>query len=118
MQTVLSLITFRHERLQSIEQLTAHVWFTEFNVLCKQASADVNHNLWSQLRSIPAHLLAPPFVPQLQTECDHSHFDDFSNIEEQAVYKEVYEKQARLQSVTPATPVDRDAFVGWTFKLK
>lgn len=103
------LITFRHKRYTSVEQIQHHPWFADFNA--KLASQTTSNKLgmrlnrkpvaggepkkpanpWSSLRT--QTVIQPPFVPQLESPTDHHHFDDFSDPEAMKIYKEVYEKQ-------------------------
>lgn len=63
---------------------------------------------------------SPPYVPQLESEVDTAHFDDFDNPEDMAKYKEVKDKQQRVEAVqergTSANRrFDRGLWVGFTF---
>ena len=59
-----------------------------------------------------------PFVPDLDSETDAGYFDDFSNEEDMAKYKEVYEKQMALESLADRNDkLKRGVFVGFTFRL-
>jgi hypothetical protein len=56
-------------------------------------------------------------VPQLESEEDVGYFDDFSNEEDMAKYKEVYEKQLELSRLADRdAPLNKSAFVGFTFR--
>lgn len=77
---VTKLIDQQHHRYSSLSQITAHPFFTPLN--------------FSALRSLPA-----PFVPQLQNETDTYYFDDFTNEEDMAKYKEVKDKQKNVEGV-------------------
>jgi cell cycle protein kinase DBF2 len=56
-------------------------------------------------------------VPELESEEDVGYFDDFSNEEDMAKYKEVYEKQMELSNLADrAAPMKKSAFVGFTFR--
>jgi cell cycle protein kinase DBF2 len=56
-------------------------------------------------------------VPDLESEVDVGYFDDFSNEEDMAKYKEVYEKQLELSKLADRdAPLTKSAFVGFTFR--
>jgi hypothetical protein len=56
-------------------------------------------------------------VPDLESDVDVGYFDDFSNEEDMAKYKEVYEKQLELSRLADrAAPINKSAFVGFTFR--
>jgi cell cycle protein kinase DBF2 len=56
-------------------------------------------------------------VPDLESEEDVGYFDDFSNEEDMAKYKEVYEKQLELSNLADrSAPLSKSAFVGFTFR--
>jgi cell cycle protein kinase DBF2 len=56
-------------------------------------------------------------VPDLESEEDVGYFDDFSNEEDMAKYKEVYEKQLELSKLADrSAPLNKSAFVGFTFR--
>ena len=45
------------------------------------------------------------------------YFDDFSNEEDMAKYKEVYEKQLELSKLADrSAPLSKSAFIGFTFR--
>ncbi|GJJ72145.1 hypothetical protein EMPS_04502 [Entomortierella parvispora] len=77
------LITDREERFTSVQQVKDHPWFDGLD--------------WSRLRSMDAS-----FVPVLSTPMDTSYFDDFSNPEDMAGYKEVKLRQAQVQDAEAA----------------
>lgn len=64
---------------------------------------------------------SPPYVPQLESDIDTAHFDDFDNPEDMAKYKEVKDKQQRVEAVQGPTSsaqdrrMDRGLWVGFTF---
>jgi cell cycle protein kinase DBF2 len=56
-------------------------------------------------------------VPELESEEDVGYFDDFSNEEDMAKYKEVYEKQLELSRLADrGEPLSKSAFIGFTFR--
>jgi cell cycle protein kinase DBF2 len=56
-------------------------------------------------------------VPELHSEDDVGYFDDFSNEEHMAKYKEVYDKQTELSNLAePEAPLSKSAFIGFTFR--
>ena len=56
-------------------------------------------------------------MPDLESEEDVGYFDDFSNEEDMAKYKEVYEKQLELGKLADrGEPLAKSAFVGFTFR--
>ena len=61
--------------------------------------------------------MQPPFVPDLDSEIDVGYFDDFSNEEDMAKYKEVYDKQLELSKLADREmPINKSAFIGFTFR--
>jgi cell cycle protein kinase DBF2 len=57
-------------------------------------------------------------VPELESEEDVGYFDDFSNEDDMAKYKEVYEKQLELSNLADRdAPMKKSAFVGFTFRF-
>ena len=58
-----------------------------------------------------------PFVPELDSETDAGYFDDFSNEEDMAKYKEVHEKQQAIEGMADRNDnVNKGMFVGFTFR--
>lgn len=58
-------------------------------------------------------------MPDLESEEDVGYFDDFSNEDDMAKYKEVYEKQLELSKLADrGEPLAKSAFVGFTFRLR
>jgi cell cycle protein kinase DBF2 len=121
-----SLVTHRHLRFASIQQVHDHPWFETLNKTLMHA---VHEHLprrretitWSHLRTLPPKTLDPPFIPQLKDETDHSNFDDFSDPNGLDAYKEVYEKQKRLNAEVGGPDGDkapRSSFVGFSFRHK
>ena len=82
---------------------------------------------WTCLRKNPEEGgREPPFVPQLDGECDTTYFDDFSNPEDMAMYQDVQNKQKEMAELVSQPDPDKDgenrgpprsAFVGFTFRL-
>lgn len=86
---ITKLITHRSTRLCNVKTIQALPFFArlptpipDFSMLRKPVSEGG---------------IDPPFVPALQSEVDTSYFDDFSNLEDMKVYKEVQERQAQLE---------------------
>ena len=66
---------------------------------------------WDNIRDLP-----PPWVPELESETDVGYFDDFSSAEDMAKYKEVHEKQKKVNAVEEVEqPFNRGVWVGFTF---
>ncbi|KAK9480801.1 kinase-like domain-containing protein [Lipomyces japonicus] len=85
-------------RMHSIAEVCGHAYF-----------ADID---WTNIRNIQ-----PPFIPQLDSDVDAGYFDDFSNQEDMAKYKEVHDKQAHLENLADRNDkMERTAFVGFTFR--
>lgn len=56
-------------------------------------------------------------MPDLESEEDVGYFDDFSNEDDMAKYKEVYEKQLELSRLADrSAPLSKSAFIGFTFR--
>ena len=92
------LITARTKRFQSINEIYKHPYFREVN--------------FSTLRQSPA-----PFVPDLDGDTDAGYFDDFSNEEDMAKYKEVHDKQLILENMADREEkMGKSLFVGFTFR--
>ncbi|KAK9472436.1 kinase-like domain-containing protein [Dipodascopsis tothii] len=92
------LIAVPEKRLRSLNEVQRHAYFAETDL--------------ATIRQ-----LQPPFIPQLDSDIDAGYFDDFSNQEDMAKYKEVHDKQAQLERIADRTDkLDRAAFVGFTFK--
>ncbi|KAL1916995.1 uncharacterized protein VTP21DRAFT_5193 [Calcarisporiella thermophila] len=98
------LITARDRRLASIAEVQIHPFFAGWH--------------FPRMREE----VLPPFVPQLDSEFDTSYFDDFSNPQHMAMYKEVNDKKEKLEAQLKSEPVrdavPRNAFVGFTFRHK
>ncbi|KAF9940442.1 hypothetical protein BGZ67_007578 [Mortierella alpina] len=77
------LIADRGERYTTLRQAKDHPWLQGLD--------------WADLRSMPAS-----FVPVLSTPMDTSYFDDFSNPEDMAGYKDVMLRDADLQDAEDA----------------
>jgi serine/threonine protein kinase len=112
------LITFRKERIVSMADVQLYPWFDQMTgLIAGHLQCQPNTQfLWQELRRIPETILKPPFVPRLASETDHSLFDDFTDEKSQAMYKEVFEKQQRVEAGPNVPAGDRLAFVGFTFK--
>ncbi|KAK7202985.1 AGC/NDR protein kinase [Myxozyma melibiosi] len=92
------LINDQTNRLHSFQEVQNHAYFSEID--------------WTHIRR-----LQPPFIPQLDSDVDAGYFDDFSNQEDMAKYKEVHDKQAQLEMLAERPEkVNRTAFIGFTFK--
>lgn len=92
------LVASRSDRLRSIHEIHNHPYFSEVD--------------WPNVRRTQ-----PPFIPQLDSEVDAGYFDDFSNQEDMAKYKEVHDKQAQLEMLADRPEqINRGAFIGFTFK--
>ncbi|KAK3835297.1 MAG: kinase-like domain-containing protein [Linnemannia elongata] len=72
------LIADRDERYTMLQQVKDHPWFAGLD--------------WTMLRDMKAS-----FVPVLSTPMDTSYFDDFSNPEDMAGYKDVLLRQAQVE---------------------
>ncbi|KAI8621764.1 kinase-like domain-containing protein [Chytriomyces sp. MP71] len=77
---VTRLIALPQDRITSLSVLQNHPFFENYP--------------FTFLRS-PS--MVPPFVPSLASATDTSYFDDFSNPNDMAMYKEVKERQAKLE---------------------
>ncbi|CAO3574298.1 unnamed protein product [Mortierella alpina] len=75
--------TFLEERYTTLRQAKDHPWLRQLD--------------WTDLRSIPSS-----FVPVLSTPMDTSYFDDFSDPEDMAGYKDVMLRDADLQDAEDA----------------
>ncbi|KAK9467594.1 kinase-like domain-containing protein [Lipomyces arxii] len=92
------LIADPQNRIHSIHEIHNHLYFNEVD--------------WVNIRQVQ-----PPFIPQLDSDVDAGYFDDFSNQDDMAKYKEVHDKQAQLEKLADRSePMNRSAFVGFTFK--
>lgn len=78
--SILCLIDGPKRRFASLEQVESHPFFTPLN--------------FKTLRS-----LQPPLVPQLANETDTVYFDNFDDPADMAKYKEVQEKQRKVDEV-------------------
>ncbi|KAJ3211841.1 hypothetical protein HDU67_004222 [Dinochytrium kinnereticum] len=106
---VTKLITDRKSRVSNIQTLESHPFFTSFNFK------------FSNLRCADGPF--PPFIPSLRGTTDTSYFDDFSNVGDMAIYKDVRDRQAIIEKKAGATDSDdakaeglRAAFIGFTFR--
>ncbi|ORY04799.1 kinase-like protein [Basidiobolus meristosporus CBS 931.73] len=101
---ITKLITYRDQRYSTVSQIQSHPFFAQLD--------------WDHLRDIKN----PPFVPQLESEEDVSHFDDFNNPDDMEMYKDVHLKQQQLEeSLTgkdASERLPRSTFVGFTFQHK
>lgn len=121
---VTSLITHKHKRLQTFLDVQRHEWFTPMNDLIRKHRQSLINNgvakiatvlrvpvkkndkntscsdgdLWRDLRSLPESVLKPPYVPRINDELDHGHFDDFSQGADTKAYKQVVDKLERLEA--------------------
>jgi cell cycle protein kinase DBF2 len=92
------LIASKSTRFRNVKEIHAHAYFAEVD--------------WERLREQRA-----PFVPELDSETDAGYFDDFSNEEDMAKYKEVHEKQQALESMKDRDDkMGKGLFVGFTFR--
>lgn len=124
------LVTHRHTRLASLAQVQSHPWFSDLNTTLVSAVTIADklkfkqstEPIWALHRSLDPSPFPPPFIPALTNEMDHSNFDDFTDPRGMEIYKEVYEKQQRLNNgasadVTEGRP-NRGDFVGFTYRHK
>ncbi|KAJ2704079.1 serine/threonine-protein kinase dbf2 [Coemansia sp. IMI 203386] len=99
---VTSLACHRDIRLCSLPEISKHTYFRGMDLL---------HLRETQI---------PPFVPALQSDADHTHFDNFDDPTSMAVYKDVNNKWKDLGNMSSdahaASEVDPAAFVGFTYK--
>ncbi|RPB27487.1 kinase-like protein [Terfezia boudieri ATCC MYA-4762] len=92
------LIASKQARFHSIEEVQQHRYFADTD--------------WERLREAKA-----PFVPDLDSETDAGYFDDFSNEQDMAKYKEVHDKQMALDSLADRNDkLNKGLFVGFTFR--
>ncbi|CAO1635640.1 unnamed protein product [Parajaminaea phylloscopi] len=77
---ITKMIDTPERRYASIEQCSAHPFFAGLD--------------FKNLRAV-----RPRFIPQLKSDTDTSHFDDFDNPEDMAKYKEVQEKQRNVEGI-------------------
>jgi hypothetical protein len=93
-----SLVASKTSRFRGIRDIHAHPYFSEVD--------------WTRLREQRA-----PFVPELDSETDACYFDDFSNEDDMAKYKEVHEKQNALKNMADREEkMNKGLFVGFTFR--
>ncbi|KAL3230711.1 Cell cycle protein kinase DBF2 [Nakaseomyces bracarensis] len=83
-------------RLKSFEHVKRMSYFTEID--------------FNGLRE-----LSPPFIPQLDSEIDAGYFDDFTNEADMAKYKDVFNRQTKLEAMVDDGSVD-SKLVGFTFR--
>ncbi|PIA19091.1 kinase-like protein [Coemansia reversa NRRL 1564] len=99
---IASLVCHRDIRLSSLGEIAKHSYFRGIDML---------HLRESQI---------PPFVPALQSDADNRHFDDFSDPESMAQYKDVQNKWKDLDNLSTqhpnSTDVDPAAFLGFTYR--
>jgi len=92
------LVAGRGQRFRSVREIRAHDYFAEVD--------------WPKLREQRA-----PFVPELDSETDAGYFDDFTNEEDMAKYKEVHDKQNALEQMAERDEkMGKGLFVGFTFR--
>jgi cell cycle protein kinase DBF2 len=92
------LITSPSNRFQSFNEIKEHSYFSEMT--------------WPLLRQT-----SPPFVPQLDSDVDAGYFDDFSNEQDMAKYKEVIDKRTQIEGLADrGVPLSQKAFIGFTYK--
>ncbi|ODQ56222.1 Sid2p-Mob1p kinase [Saitoella complicata NRRL Y-17804] len=98
-----ALIATRAERLSDLETIQTHPWFAPLS--------------WPH---VVARRTRTPFVPDLNSDTDVGYFDDFSNEEDMAKYKEVYDKKDALEAMDDRANGNgrRSAFVGFTYKYR
>lgn len=64
----------------------------------------------------------PPFIPELDSDVDAGYFDDFSNEDDMAKYKDVQIKQQHLEDLASREAgkemdMSKAAFVGFTYRF-
>jgi serine/threonine protein kinase len=95
---ITTCINSRSRRFSTGADIRAHQYFSEVD--------------WATLRQTRA-----PFVPELDSETDAGYFDDFSNEQDMAKYKEVHEKQHALETMAERNDaMGKSLFVGFTFR--
>ncbi|KAI3645980.1 hypothetical protein MP228_008908 [Amoeboaphelidium protococcarum] len=138
---ITSLITFHSRRLQSIDQLSQHPWFSSINIKLLESSRVVSAQdrkhfrkpviqagqsgcFWQNIKSKNCSI-QPPFVPKLNSEFDRSYFDDFNDPKAMQIYQGLHKKQENLQSGNIEDIFTRDraikgavtkSFLGFTFR--
>lgn len=118
-------MTHRQFRLDSLLTIQSHRWFQSFNEsLSKNVvsnSASPLSSLWLNIRGLP---YSPPFVPEITSELDHQHFDDFENFDAAGMdlYREVHAKQKQadsdMEEGTGQIENSRHFFPGFSFRHK
>lgn len=99
---ICTCIARRENRFGSFKQIKEHAYFSEVD--------------WEFLRD-PEKGARAPFVPELEGETDAGYFDDFGNEGDMAKYKEVHEKQKKLEEMTDrGEKMGKSLWVGFTFK--
>ncbi|KAE8226625.1 hypothetical protein CF319_g782 [Tilletia indica] len=95
--SVTKMIESADKRYASLPQVQAHPFFSSLD--------------FTKLRSLTA-----PFKPQLESDEDTGYFDDFNNPEDMAKYKEVKDKQRKVDKVEEKGGAGgRAMWVGFTF---
>ncbi|RJE17639.1 serine threonine-protein kinase [Aspergillus sclerotialis] len=95
---IIRLVASKENRFKNIHEIHAHDYFAEVN--------------FAGLRDQRA-----PFVPDLDSETDAGYFDDFSNEEDMAKYKDVHDKQRALEEMAEREDkMGKGLFVGFTFR--
>ncbi|KAG0200488.1 hypothetical protein BGX33_010974 [Mortierella sp. NVP41] len=87
---MIRLIMYREERYTTLQQVKDHPWFAGMD--------------WTKLRDMRAS-----FVPVLSTPMDTSYFDDFSNPEDMAGYKDVLLRQAQVEDAEEKAALAEEA---------
>lgn len=95
---IVRLVASKENRFKNIQEIHAHDYFAEVD--------------FSKLREQRA-----PFVPDLDSETDAGYFDDFTNEEDMAKYKDVHDKQRALEEMAERDDkMNKGLFVGFTFR--
>ncbi|KAI9501843.1 serine/threonine-protein kinase dbf2 [Coemansia spiralis] len=97
-----SLVCHRDIRLCSLGEIAKHSYFRGMDMLSLRETQ------------------MPPFVPSLQSDADHRHFDDFSDPASMAVYRDVNNKWKDLDNLSAQQSgeldIDPTSFIGFTYK--
>ncbi|KAJ3107619.1 hypothetical protein HDU97_003613 [Phlyctochytrium planicorne] len=105
---VTCLIADRKKRMTNMDIIEEHPFFSRA------------HFKFSNLRTPEG--FRPPFVPNLKSITDTSYFDDFSNVGDMTIYKEVRDRQEAIAKKAEEADSEskteglRTAFIGFTFK--
>ncbi|KXS09967.1 kinase-like protein [Gonapodya prolifera JEL478] len=112
------LLTTKDRRLRTLEQVQAHQFFSSHHFSDPESQSTRRPFQFDVLGTAAGP--APPFTPELASEVDTRHFDNFDDPQDMAMYQEVSKRREEMEEEAEQIGGDerwkrRGAFLGFTY---